>query len=195
MTKKTPIVIIAFLFTISVLVLGYILLGIIPMFLFAFGFLGGFILWLLIPTKATFRTIKIPYFVALAFFIAHKAEEHYHGFFPALSKITGVPVPETNSIGVYLLYAAAAAWLLIPLLVSRGYQFGYYLAWTFFTSMGVTELAHFVFPFFTSDPYGYFPGMGSVFFLAPVAWAGMYQLSRKFISLKRFKSRVKMKHA
>ena len=60
-----------------------------------------------------------------------------------------------------------------------GIQFGNYLTWTFFTAMGVTELAHFIFPFFTKEPYGYFPGMASVFFLAPVAWWGIYRLSRK----------------
>ncbi len=52
----------------------------------------------------------------------------------------------------------------------------YYLAWTFFTSMGVIELAHFIFPFFTPEPYGYFPGMVTVVPLAPVAWFGMWRL-------------------
>ena len=101
-------------------------------------------------------------------------------FFSELSKITGVPVPDTDSVGVYLLYTAAGAWLLIPLLVSRGYEFGYYLAWTFFTSMGVIELAHFVFPFFTDKSYGYFPGMASVVVLAPAAWWGMSRLCKRF---------------
>ncbi|MBN8679216.1 MAG: hypothetical protein J0M29_13390 [Chitinophagales bacterium] len=179
MKKNLPAIIFAALFTISVLILGYILLGLLPMFLFAFGFLGGFIIWLAIPSTTLFETVKVPYFVTLLFFILHKIEERYFEFFPALSKITGVPVPETNSLPVYLLYAFAGAWLLIPSLVGRRLQFGYYLAWTFFTSMGVTELAHFIFPFFTQEPYGYFPGMASVFFLAPLAWWGMYSLSRK----------------
>jgi len=45
--------------------------------------------------------------------------------------------------------------------------------------MGITELAHFVFPSFTNKAYGYFPGMASVVLLAPVAWWGMYRLSRR----------------
>lgn len=148
----------------------------IPMFLFAFGFLGGFVLWLAIPTSTTFSRIRIPYFLTLAFFVLHKYEERKMAFFPRLSEITGVPVPETDSVLVYLLYASAGAWLLIPFLVNRGYDFGYYLAWTFFTAMGVTELAHFFFPFFLSTPYDYFPGMASVILLAPVAWWGLYRL-------------------
>lgn len=169
----------ALIFTIAVLVLGYTLLGLLPMFLFAFGFLGGFILWLVIPTNVPFSSIKAPYWLTLLFFIAHKLEERYMDFFPELSKITGVPVPDTKSFGVILLYAAAGTWLLIPVLVHKRYQFGYYLAWTFFTAMGVTELAHFVLPFFTDKPYGYFPGMASVVVLAPLAWWGMYRLAQK----------------
>jgi len=179
MKKQTLTTIFALLFTLAVIVLGYIMLGIIPMFLFAFGFLGGFILWLIVPTKNSFGAFKIPYFLTLLFFVFHKFEERYMDFFPRLSEITGIPVPETNSFFVYLLYTFAAAWLLIPYLVKKGYNFGYYLTWTFFTSMGVTELAHFFFPFFTTQSYAYFPGMASVIILAPVAWWGIYRLSHK----------------
>lgn len=81
-TKKNPIVVIsALLFTLAVLILGYVMLGLLPMFLFAFGFLGGFVLWLLIPTKSSFSLIKVPYWLTLAFFILHKLEERYLDFF------------------------------------------------------------------------------------------------------------------
>lgn len=179
MKKDVSIIIFALVFTLAILVLGYIMLGLLPMFLFAFGFVGGFILWLVIPTNATFKTIRIPFLLTFIFFVLHKIEERYMDFFPRLSEITGVPVPETNSVLVYLLYAFAGAWLLIPYLVKRDYSFGYYLAWTFFASMGITELAHFFFPFFTAKTYGYFPGMASVVLLAPTAWWGMYRLSGK----------------
>ena len=179
MKKKPLTIVLASILTLAILVLGYVLLGIWPTFLFAFGFVGGLVLWLAFQTDTPFASIKIPYFLTLGLFIVHKWEERYMDFFPELSKITGVPVPDTNSIGVYLLYAAAGAWLLIPLLVARGKEFGYYLAWTFFTSMGVIELAHFVFPFFTGMPYTYFPGMASVVVLAPAAWWGMYRLYKK----------------
>ena len=41
---------------------------------------------------------------------------------------------------------------------------------------GVIELAHFIFPFFAPEPYGYFPGMVTLVPLAPVAWLGMWRL-------------------
>jgi hypothetical protein len=179
MKKKPLTVLFALLFTLVVIILGYVMLGLLPMFLFAFGFLGGFILWLTIPSRVLFTNIKVPYFLTLGFFILHKFEERYMDFFPRLSEITGVPVPDTNSFLVYLLYAFAGAWLLVPYLVKRGYGFGYYLAWTFFTSMGVIELAHFVFPFIEGGTYGYFPGMLSVILLAPTAWWGMCRLVSK----------------
>lgn len=160
----------------SVLVLGYALLGIIPTILFTFGFVGGFAVWLLIPTHATFKAIRVPYFLTLGAFVLHKIEERELDFFSALAKLTGVPVPDTSSSLVYLLYASAGAWLLIPLLVKRQHPFGYYMAWTFFTSMGVIELAHFVFPMFSADGYGYFPGMASTVVLAPLAWWGLVRL-------------------
>ena len=174
----------ATVFSISVIYLGYIMLGLIPMILFAFGFLGGLILWLFFPAGFDFKLIKIPYIITLGLFVFHKWEEKYMDFFPKLSEITNVPVPEVNSLKVYLLYTFAGAWLLIPILVNRKSHFGYYLSWTFFTSMGITELAHFILPFFTNKAYGYFPGMWSVIFLAPTAWWGLYRLLRFNINYK-----------
>lgn len=179
MTKSKITIISAFALTVFVLILGYVLLGWLPMILFSFGFLGGFILWLLLPVRASFSDIRNPYWLTLVLFVLHKYEERRMNFFPALSELTGIPVPEADSIGAILLYVAAGSWLLIPWLVSKQNQFGYYLTWTFFTSMGVIELAHFVFPFFTNEPYRYFPGMVSVVWLAPAAWWGIYRLSKK----------------
>jgi hypothetical protein len=39
--------------------------------------------------------------------------------------------------------------------------------------MGITELAHFIFPVLVNEPYGYFPGMASVLVLAPRTWWGI----------------------
>ncbi len=172
------IITLAGVFTLAVVALGYLLLGWVPMMLFAFGFVGGFVFWLCIPSSASFRSVYVPYFLTLAFFVAHKFEERHFNFFPALSKLTGAPSPQSGSPLGLLLYAFAMTWLLIPLLMSRQHPFGYFLAWTFFASMGITELAHFIFPFFTSRPYGYFPGMLTVVFLAPMAWWGILTLWR-----------------
>lgn len=168
----------AFAHTVAVIGLGYVMLGLLPAALFTAGFLGGFIVWLLVRTEARVAEIRLPFFLALGLFVIHKLEERYLDFFPALSEITGVPVPDTNSPLVFLLYALASAWLLVPWLVGRGYAFGHYLAWSFFVSMGVIELAHFVFPLLKPEPYGYFPGMWSVIALAPAAWWGIWRLAR-----------------
>jgi hypothetical protein len=176
--KKSGSVVLAIVFTVTAIVLGYVALGIIPAFIFTFGYLGGLIIWLLKTTNANFRQIRGPYFITMLLFIVHKIEERKMDFFPALSELTGVPVPDATSAPAILLYSIAAVWLFIPLLIWRQYAFGYYLAWTFFASMGITELAHFVFPFFKDGPYGYFPGMASVLLLAPAAWWGMYKLSQ-----------------
>lgn len=75
-----------------------------------------------------------------------------------------------------LVFVSVGAWLLVPVLIKRGYEFGYYLAWTYFTAMGITELAHLIFPLIKGSAYGYFPGMASVVLLAPVAWWVIYGL-------------------
>ncbi|HWK55768.1 MAG TPA: hypothetical protein VNQ80_00440 [Parapedobacter sp.] len=79
-------------------------------------------------------------------------------------------------IVVGLVALPVGAWLAVPTLIKCGREIGYYSIWTLFVSMGVAELAHFVFPFLTDEPYGYFPGMLSVVVLAPLGWWGIYRL-------------------
>lgn len=176
--RNVYVVLCALALTLITVFLGYYLLGWLPMMLFALGFVGGFALWITVPTTFHFSRIRWPYFLTLVLFVAHKYEEKTMDFFPALSRITGVPVPEVNSIGVYLLYMAAGTWLLIPALVNGGHAFGYYLAWTFFTSMAVTELAHFFLPILSDKPYGYFPGMATAIVLVPAGWFGLVMMWR-----------------
>lgn len=116
----------------------------------------------------------------VTFLLLHKVEENRTAFFEVVSaRITGTPVPDvTIGLIVVLLVLPVGAWLAIPLLVKRRHAFGYYLLWTFLASMGITELAHFVLPLLGGGPYAYFPGMASVVVLAPLAWWGMWSLSR-----------------
>jgi hypothetical protein len=179
MKRKYSIIISALLFTLATLAIGYWAFGLVTMLIFTSGFLSGFIMWLLLPSKGSWESIKAPYWLALGLFILHRVEEKQLGFFNKLSLITGVPTPEILSVPVILLLIlSVGAWLLIPYLVKRGNAFGYCLAWTFFAAMGITELAHFILPFFTDESYTYFPGMASVILLAPVAWCGMFRLVR-----------------
>lgn len=177
--KKAGSIMASALFSGIVLPISYHALGIWPAIIIASGYLVGLFLWLVTPMQASLRQIIVPYLITLGLFIVHKIEERECGFFPALSELTGTPVPDPGSVPAILLYGVAMIWLLIPLLIWKRYAFGYYLLWTFFASMGISELAHFVFPLFRDQPYGYFPGMWSVIPLAPVAWWGMYKLTGK----------------
>ncbi len=178
--KKTSITAFALFFSLMIPIFGYFYTGWLIALLFLIGYFTGFFLWFFIPAKVPFAGIKAPYLVTLLAFILHKVEENRMNFFEVVGdKITGVPVPEvTPLLVISLLILPIGAWLLVPLLMKRGYDFGYYLAWTFFTSTGIIELAHFVFPLLTNEPYGYFPGMITALPLAAAGWWGMYKLSK-----------------
>lgn len=173
------IVAIAIGFSTLILWLGYVAFGAWTSLIFSSGFLGGLLLWWLFPGPPALAEVRTPYWITLALFLVHRVEERFSGFFAALSDLTGVPTPPILSWPVILLVlASVGAWLLVLPLLKRGSAFGAYLAWTFFTAMGVTELAHFVFPFVVDGRFGYFPGMASVVLLAPVAWWGMFRMAR-----------------
>lgn len=58
----------------------------------------------------------------------HKFEEGRMKFFDAISGINGLPVPEVTEGDVSLMLAAGfLPWLLIPVLIKRGRELGYYL--------------------------------------------------------------------
>jgi len=174
------------LFTFAILALGYAAFGFWTMMIFSSGFLTGYLLWLRFPGQPAFASFRIPFWLAFAAFFLHRVEEKVMGFFAALSAITQVPTPEITSWKVIaLVLASVGGWLLIPALTKRGNPWGYYFAWTFFASMGITELAHYIFPFFTSGDYGYFPGMLSVLLLAPLAWWGIARLRSRELAPTR----------
>lgn len=176
--KKKP-VITAIILVIAALGIGYLTLGLFPSFHFSLGFVIGLVIWLLIPMRAAWRDISLPYYITLAFFTIHKVEEDKMNFFPELSKLTGALIPSVNSISAILLSLFVTMWLSIPFLVSKRIALGYFLAWTFFANMGIVELAHFVLPFYTNYTHGYFPGMWSVLPMASAAWWGISRLAGK----------------
>lgn len=179
--RKSPVIIAAALaFTVMVPAIGYISFGSIPALLFFIGYISGFALWLMFPDRAAYGRIKILYWVTFALFLVHRVEEKVSDFFQTLADITGIPTPEIVSIPIIgLLIVSVLAWIAGPFLMKGGHAFGYYLVWTFFASMGITELAHFVIPLVIKWPKWYFPGMLSVLVLAPVAWIGIWRLSQK----------------
>lgn len=168
----------AIAYTAAVLGIGYAAFGLVTMLVFTAGFLGGLVLWLLLSTRGTWASIRGPFWLTVLLFLAHRVEEKQFGFFAMLSSVTGVPTPAVASpvvIGLVLL--SVGGWLLVPWLMKLGKPLGDYFAWTFFASMGITELAHWaVFPFLQGPGVHAVPGMWSVLFLAPAAWFGMSRL-------------------
>jgi hypothetical protein len=177
--KSSASVLIAVLVTAVTLGLGYASFGFLTMLVFTAGFLGGLLLWLVLPSRGTWGDIRWPFWLSLVLFFAHRVEEKQLGFFAMLSEVTGVPTPPATSPPVLLLVGTSVgAWLLVPVLMKRRHQLGAYFAWTFFASMGLTELAHYlVFPFLRGPGYHFVPGMLTVPVLAPVAWLGMWRLA------------------
>lgn len=62
------------------------------------------------------------------------------------------------------------------MLVKRGQALGWFLAWTFFAAMGISELAHFIFPLISGRGYQYHGGLITAGLLAPMAWWGLRRL-------------------
>ena len=52
--KQAPLIVFALLFSCAIPVLGYVYLGALIALLFLIGYLGGFFLWLLVPTRASY---------------------------------------------------------------------------------------------------------------------------------------------
>lgn len=176
MKKSTKIISIAFILIWIIPILGYFNIGLIPAIIFFIGFFGGFMFWVFSPAYASWKSIRWPYFLTLALFVVHRIDEERSGFFEELTKFTNVEYPDTITVQGVLIALCSLFWLLSPLFIMKNKWYGYFGAWTVFFAMGVSELAHFVFPIFTPEPYGYFPGMITVVPLAPVAWWGMWRL-------------------
>ena len=75
MKKQASIIIAALLFSLAIPAIGYVYLGPLVAFLFLIGYLGGFLLWMLVPAKAPYASIRIPFWVTLlTFILLHKVE-------------------------------------------------------------------------------------------------------------------------
>lgn len=103
----------ALLFSIAVPTIGYLSFGIRIALLFLIGYIDGFILWIAVPIKVPFASVIIPCCVTFGIFLLHTVEENVFGLQQELSKLTGLPVPETTSFRIiFLRLAAVGAWLL-----------------------------------------------------------------------------------
>ena len=166
-------------FSALVLVFGYAAFGLWTTLIFASGFLGGFVLWIVFGNARSAKAIRLPYWISLGLFVMHRIEERISGFFDELARLTGAPTPDIASpqvIGLVIL--SIGPWLLVLPAIHRFPAIGSYLAWTFFAAMGVTELFHVAFLLIDGRDDLYFPGLASVAILAPTAWWGMKRMVR-----------------
>ncbi len=165
-------------FSLTMVVLGQLAVGTLVAIVFSTGFVLGWVLWVAVPDRASFDTLKVPYVVALVAYAVHRTEEEVADFVGAIERLTGDQAVDVVSPVSVTLVVLSVAWMLSPLLVRWGHPLGYYGAWTLFAGFGVLELAHFVFPLMTPEPYGYFPGMWTVPLIAASGWWGMWRLWR-----------------
>lgn len=175
--KKITNIIFGGILILIVFIAGYVSFGIWPALIFLPGYLGGFLLWFSSNSTPSFSSIKAPYLITFILYILHLMEENLFGFHDMLSQLTGITSPGfTVSIAI-LMILSIGIWLIAPLLIKNNYDIGYFFAWTFFGAMGITELAHFLFPLFTKSIYN--GGIITTIFLAPSAWWGMWLLANK----------------
>jgi len=183
--SKTAYPILTLLFTVFIMAVTYLMLGIVPMIVFSIFLIGGFIAWI----KTTYHIpvnpnkIIIPYLLSVIFFIIHVCEEYLSDFSGSMSELSGFHIPEKN----FLLIAAFAApvfWLSGAVLLLKRNPFGYYLTWGFFIAMVYSELAHFVFPFIKDGKFGYFPGMYTALLPLIPAVYGMKVILKEYQQLK-----------
>lgn len=168
----------ALLFSVAMVLLGYLAIAPLVGVVFAGGFFSGFGLWLARPLQASFETIKAPYVAAIAAYAIHRTDEELSGFVPAMEELTGRSAADVTSPVSIALVMLSVAWVLSVLLLRRGWAIGHYGAWTLFAGFGIIELAHFVFPLLTPRPYGYFPGMVTAPLISAVGWWGLWRLWR-----------------
>lgn len=166
-------------FTALILGFGYVAFGFWTTLIFASGFLGGLVLWLLFGNVPDAKAVRLPYWICLGLFVLHRIEERLSGFFGELARLTATPTPEIASPEVLgLVLVSVGPWLLVVPAIKRLPAIGSYLAWTFFAAMGVTELAHVVFLLIDGRNQLYFPGLATALLLAPTAWWGMTRMVR-----------------
>ncbi|MBS1580826.1 MAG: hypothetical protein JST66_01365 [Bacteroidetes bacterium] len=168
--------------TLAVVIAAYTAFGHITGSVLASGYVAGLIGWCFfgLGLGLDVRSIRTPFLVTLLLFALHKVEENRTRFQDVVATLTGMPVPELTSPALLgLLLLGVLPWLLVPLLWRRTPAWSAYFAWTFFASMGITELAHFlVFPFLGDDTYSYFPGMATALPLIVAGWWGMRRMFR-----------------
>lgn len=140
--------------------LGYALMGLLPAIIFSVFLIGGLIPWYFTSYGRPVdpRPIIVPYLLTVIFFIIHVAEEYFTEFWIEIGELGGRDV----SLSQFLLVAAfigPCLWLSGLILLCLRTEIGNYMTWAFLVAMTVSELSHFLFPFFSEGRFTYFSGL------------------------------------
>src|SRR5262245_29915321 len=112
MSIETKSVIGAVALILGLALVGYLTVGFAGA-LFSVAFIGGLILWLLTTYRTPIdpQTIIVPYLVTVILFIVHVYEEFVAHVEHLLTKLSGLPVTQTNFL-VIAAFSAPIVWLL-----------------------------------------------------------------------------------
>ena len=159
MSIETKSVIGAVALILGLALVGYLTAGFAGA-LFSVAFIGGLILWLLTTYRTPIdpQTIIVPYLVTVILFIVHVYEEFVAHVEHLLTKLSGLPVTQTDFL-VIAAFSAPIVWLLGAVMVLKRWPFGYFFVSTLLFGMMFAELSHFFSPFMESGTFHYSPGM------------------------------------
>ena len=176
MSTETKSVIGAVALILGLALVGYVTVGFAGV-LFSVAFVGGLTLWLLTTYRTPIdpQTIIVPYLVTVILFIVHVYEEFVAHVEHQLTKLSGLPVTQTDFL-VIAAFSAPIVWLLGAVMVLKRWAFGYFFVSTFLFGMMFAELSHFFSPFMESGTFHYSPGMYTA--ILPVI-GGWYEMSKE----------------
>lgn len=189
--SQTLSVVVAILFIIFAMTMGYIYIGLAPVVIVGGSGVVGFVMWYRTYLKNPIDPeIILPLFLLTVTALEiHMTEEYVTGFGPAMSRLFDISWTERSFLIVFtfigpILYSLTALGLYYRVRLAG------FLAWFIFIGPGVAELSHFIFPlmqpaiapnspetisqtvsngtFVANMPNYYFRTMGNYYF------AGMY---------------------
>ena len=131
-----------------------------PGLLFSAAFVGGLVVWALaFPGRPIDPATLLPsYLLTVALFVVHVGEEYAGHMEGVLSRLSGVPVPQSTFLTIAA-FSAPPVWVMGAALLAANKPIGRFIMSTFYFGMIFGEPSHFVFPFLTDGRFEYSAGM------------------------------------
>lgn len=134
-------------FALSMMVLGYVKIGVPPVVIVGGSSIAGLALWLRTYRNGSIapEIILPPFLLTVAGLEVHMGEEYLSGFGPAMSRLFDISWSEFGFLLIFtfvgpVLYALTALGLFWRVRLAG------FLAWFIFIGPGVAEFTHFIFP-------------------------------------------------